>query len=79
METKECKQCHRNLPINNFRIHYKTSDGHTSICEECRKKNRRANKGINPELSKFTPRELIQELSARGYRGQLEYVQTIKL
>ena len=30
-------------------------------------------------LSKFTPRQLIEELAKRGYRGQLKYVQTIDL
>lgn len=62
------------------------SDGLMSRCKDCeneRRKNlRRTNKmsnGCNPELEKFTPRELIQELRARGYRGKLEYVQTIEL
>lgn len=33
----------------------------------------------NNELAKFTPRELMEELKARGYTGELRYVQTIKL
>ena len=33
----------------------------------------------NPELAAFTPRQLIEELKARGYTGELKYTQTIKL
>ena len=29
----------------------------------------------NPELAKFHPRELIAELKARGYSGELRYTQ----
>lgn len=31
----------------------------------------------NPELAKFQPRELINELKARGYSGELTFVQRI--
>lgn len=31
--------------------------------------------GLNPELSKFHARELIAELKARGYKGEIFYVQ----
>lgn len=33
----------------------------------------------NPALAPFTPRQLMDELRARGYTGELKYVQTIKL
>lgn len=33
----------------------------------------------NPELAKFSPRELIAELKARGYTGELKYTQTINI
>lgn len=33
----------------------------------------------NPELAKFTPRQLIEELKARGYSGELHITQKIKL
>lgn len=33
----------------------------------------------NPDLAKFSPRQLIDELKARGYSGELKYIQTIKL
>jgi hypothetical protein len=33
----------------------------------------------NPALATFTPRELIEELKARGYKGHLEFTKTITL
>lgn len=33
----------------------------------------------NPDLAKFKPRELIEELKARGYKGMLTYEQVITL
>lgn len=33
----------------------------------------------NPYLAKFKPRELIAELKARGYSGELTFVQRIAL
>lgn len=33
----------------------------------------------NPELAKFTPRQLMEELKARGYSGELHITQKIKL
>lgn len=35
--------------------------------------------GQNNDLSRFTPRELMQELAKRGYRGTLEYVKRIDI
>ena len=33
----------------------------------------------NPDLARFTPRQLMEELRARGYTGELKYVQVIKI
>ena len=35
--------------------------------------------GGNPNLADFTPRELIEELRTRGYKGTLEFTKTITL
>ena len=35
--------------------------------------------GSDNPLSKFTPRELMEELKRRGYRGKLEYTSVIDI
>ena len=35
--------------------------------------------GGNPDLAQFTPRELIEELKARGYKGKLTIEREIVL
>lgn len=69
--TKVCACCGNELPIEAFNKHGRSKDGYEAICRACKTKI----KGSNPELLKFTPRELMDELRARGYHGQLEYVQ----
>lgn len=80
METKTCIKCSRELPLSEFAIDARMREGHKSACKECtkaysleRRKLKQEEKALTP-LSKFTPRELIEELRARGYRGQLELV-----
>ena len=78
MEKKVCPCCHRELPKDEF------SGGY---CKECKRKKqkeynerkRMTRKVGNPKLAEFTPRELIEELRFRGYRGELTYEQKIKL
>lgn len=85
METKVCKCCGRELPIEMFNKHKKNSDGLQTYCKECQRQkntenyNRKVKTSENSELSKFTPRELINELRKRGYKGTLIYEQQIKL
>ena len=75
---KVCKGCGRNLPLSAFALHDKSKDGHMSECKECRRrKSSKASKG-NP-LEKFTARELMHELSRRGYDGEISYVEVHKI
>lgn len=80
METKRCARCGNVLPLSDF---HKGS----AYCKECRKViskeyNRKKSlmmKQGNPALKDFTPRELIDELRFRGYRGELIFEQKIKI
>lgn len=83
---KQCTACGRTLTLDNFRVVPLSPDGHAHICKECGKKRRAEKKegnmikgGGNPALADFTPRELIEELRARGYKGTLEFTKTITL
>lgn len=92
--TKVCSRCGRELPIDNFAKNAKSKDGRLSICKECRsaaisagyaKKRKNMSlpvKGVeggNPELARFTPRQLIEELRSRGFEGELTYVYHVKV
>ena len=102
METKVCKKCGRELPLDQYFRNKAMKDGHDSQCKECKtaytleyQKKYRARKReqakeneriefekkykiyTNKELAKFTPRELILELKARGYVGTLLYEEVI--
>lgn len=98
METKICKKCGRELPLDNFSKNAKMKDGLQNHCRACaseysrniwkrKKAQKKENERIefekkykvytNKELAKFTPRELILELKARGYVGTLLYEEVI--
>lgn len=98
METKVCKKCGRELPVENFAVNRKNKDGLQAECRECRaaymreywerkKAKKKENERIefekkfkvytNKDLAKFTPRELMLELKARGYVGTLLYEEVI--
>lgn len=98
METKVCKKCGRELPIDSFFKNKLMKDGHESQCKECKtayaleyqkkyrarkREQKKENERIefekkykvytNRELAKFNPRELMLELKARGYEGELVF------
>lgn len=81
METKVCKTCGKELPIKEFYPKKGALDGLQHQCKECHKETCRRSyakkkqhldcyspvKTHNEELQKFTLRELLAELKARGY------------
>lgn len=75
METKKCICCGRELPVSAFRRAFKSADGFANTCRECKS----GGADNNAPLSKFQPRELIEELRKRGYTGELKYIQIIKV
>ena len=84
---KECAKCHRMLDESEFNINRKAKDGLQSYCKSCQKEDFRKRTGggkfrkvfTNPELAPFTPRQLMDELKARGYSGTLKYVEMIEI
>lgn len=73
---KRCGKCGKDLPESEFYRKEKSPDGLQSYCKTCQSLNNRKmkkNGGGNPDLSSFTPRQLIEELRARGYKGKLIY------
>lgn len=71
---KTCVCCGKTLPLSYFNLK-KYVEGYSDICITCQRK---AN-DVNEKLEKFTSRELIDELISRGYKGELKYVETVKL
>lgn len=83
METKICKKCGKELPMTEFYANMAYKDGFFNICKKCHnaqviamRKARRASGGgnlkkvySNPDLASFTPKQLMDELAARGYHA----------
>lgn len=74
--TKVCKVCGNEYPIEHF--NKSGVGGYVSVCKNCDKRNNRSGiPGLNAKstenspLKNFTPRQLMDELHARGYRGTL--------
>lgn len=85
METKVCKVCRQELPLSEFKKSPFTVNG-IATCNKCvndkikkTKLLNRTRSDSNSELAKFTPRELIEELKSRGYKGKLYVTRTIEL
>lgn len=85
METKVCKVCGKELPLSEFRKSPFAPNGIVT-CKKCVSEKTKRTKlfkktanSTNTELAKFTPRELIEELKSRGYKGKLYVTRTIEL
>ena len=85
METKVCKVCGQELPLSEFRKSLLVPNG-IATCKKCVNEKIKKTKllkettgSTNSELAKFTPRELIEELKSRGYKGKLYVTRTIEL
>lgn len=91
---KLCPRCKRILPLDSFSKNSSRPDGLQAYCKDCQRqqsqdyKQKRTVKrrerisnleNGNPKLKEFTPRQLMDELISRGYRGELIYTQKIKL
>ena len=91
METMICKECGRELPIESFYKNSRFGYANTCReCIKEKKRNTRMEKFASAEellktkiqeaqqmrLSEFSPRELMQELCKRGYKGELTYTRT---
>lgn len=74
-ETKKCKKCGRILPFAAFKRNYKSKDGYAYICKQCGSHTIHTNE----TLAEFTPKQLMDELAARGYHGTLTLIETHKM
>ena len=90
METKVCSICGKELPLVNFYPNKNSKDGYASMCKHCHKERVQTQKAEKKrlveiakkggkQLSDYTPRELMEELYRRGYRGTLEFVEVRRI
>jgi len=73
--TKICKVCKRTLPLAAFKKNAKSKDGYAYVCKSCSS----GKLSTNPVLAEFSPKQLLEELAARGYHGTLTFIETHKL
>lgn len=80
-QTKICTKCGKELPLEMFGKG-NGKDGKRSWCKTCMNeatreyiKRKKINNVPNPALAEFTPQELISELRARGYTGNLTFTE----
>lgn len=92
--TKVCAHCKQEKPVHEFGIKKTAKDGLNCYCKDCirafqkktadkrRENNRRLmlleKEGVN-NLSNYTPRQLMEELARRGYKGVLKYTNIIDI
>ncbi len=74
-KTKVCASCGRELPLEMFPGHRLSADGHMAECRDCRRRRKAKNNNEGNPLEKFTARELMHELKARGYEGNITFTE----
>ena len=90
--TNVCGHCGRELPVSEFNKRSASQDGLQFWCRDCQHnasgesyKRRRdvvsslSHDDASNPLASFKPRELIEELRRRGYKGKLTYTHEIML
>ena len=85
IKTKVCSRCGQELPLSEFPKNPQCRGGHSGVCKKCkaeREKDYRRNLAEKARLydkrgglKDYTPRELMLELSRRGYEGVLTYTE----
>lgn len=82
--TKHCNRCGRDLPLDEFHKNNRSKDGLQWMCKSCMNKanmeirERKKEPSDNP-LTSYTPRQLMEELARRGYKGRLTYTHIIDI
>lgn len=91
---KKCAKCGQVLPEDNFNKSKAAKDGLQCYCKACQRKavldrNHKVKEmrhelemiaNLKSEgLASYTPRQLMEELCRRGYKGTLTYEQKIDL
>ena len=85
-------KCGRELPLSEFPRNALSKDGHINTCKTCKASYEKSYRHTVWEkarlydeikgnksgagLSSYSPRQLMQELYSRGYRGTLTYTET---
>lgn len=85
-QVKLCSSCRKEKDVSEFALSRSSKDGLQYQCKECNKAYRKTSftkplkeVQVVKDLSSFTPRQLIDELRSRGYTGELQYTQKIKV
>lgn len=76
--SRQCKDCHRQASIESYRRRKANDSGSPSV-ENVAVITTTTTIDQNNPLAQFKPRELIAELSRRGYHGTLRYVNVIEV
>lgn len=86
IKTKKCASCGVEKSIMEFVHHGRSKDGYVNECKDCRAKRMQkmeSKSKIEPvyheELSRFTPRMLMEHLFALGYKGSLQIPHSMML